>query len=175
MTIKGTFSGNANVKLIMGGNVVREVSTTGEFTDPVIMYGDGVDRIFQVEVENDTSNTVAVEVKIQQLDREYITTGSIRFKTWVAKPTRTMTASASIGTAGTYNAQDNIPDMGVMEFLSSIFKMFNIIAEVDADLNVSTKHYDHFMSEGEVKDVTEYVDVSAVSYTHLTLPTKRIV
>ena len=43
-----------------------------------------------------------------------------------------MTASASIGTAGTYSAQKNIPDMGVMEFLSSIFKMFNIIAEVDA-------------------------------------------
>ena len=161
VTIKGTFSGNANVKLLMGGNVVREVSTTGEFTDPVVLYGSGADRIFQVEVENDTSNTVAVEVKIRQLDREYITTGSIRFKTWVSKPTRTMTASASIGTAGTYNAQDNIPDMGVMDFLSSIFKMFNIIAEVDSDLNVSTKHYDHFMSEGEVKDVTEYVDVSA--------------
>jgi len=160
VTIKGTFTGNANVKLIMGGNVVREVSTTGESTDPVIMYGDGVDRIFQVEVENDTSNTVAVEVKILQFDREYITAGTISFKTWIPKPTRTMTASASIGTAGTYSAQDNIPDMGVMEFLSSIFKMYNIIAEVDADLNVSTKHYDHFMSEGEVKDVTEYVDVS---------------
>jgi hypothetical protein len=71
-----------------------------------------------------------------------------------------MTASASIGTAGTYSAQKNIPDMSVMEFLSSIFKMFNIIAEVDASLNVSTKHYDHFMSEGEVKDFTKYVDVS---------------
>ena len=48
--------------------------------------------------------------------------GTINFKTWVAKPTRTMTASASIGTAGTYSAQKNIPDMGVMEFLSSIFQ-----------------------------------------------------
>ena len=50
--------------------------------------------------------------------------------------------------------------MSVMEFLSSIFKMFNIIAEVDASLNISTKHYDYFMSQGEVKDFTEYVDVS---------------
>jgi len=161
VTIKGTFSGNANIKLIMGGNVVREVSTTGDFTDPIVVYGSQASRIFQVEVENDTSNTVDIQVRIVQFDREYTTIGSLRFKTWVVKPARTMTASASIGTAGTYNAQGNIPDMGVMEFLSSIFKMFNIIAEVDADLNVSTKHYDHFMSEGEVKDVTEYVDVSA--------------
>ena len=160
VSINGTFSGNATVKLKMGGNVVREVSVSGAYTDPVIMYGDGTDRIFQVEVENDVSNTVAIAVRLSQYDKEYITSGTINYKNWVAKPTRNMTASASIGTAGTYSAQKNIPDMSVMEFLSSIFKMFNIIAEVDASLNVSTKHYDHFMSEGEVKDFTKYVDVS---------------
>ena len=160
VTVKGTFSGNATIKLKMGGNVVREVSVSGDYTDPVIIYGSSTDRIFQVEVENDVSNTAAITVRLSQYDREYATAGTINFKTWVAKAIRTMTASASIGTAGTYSAQKNIPDMSVMEFLSSIFKMFNIIAEVDANLNVSTKHYDHFMSEGEVKDFTKYVDVS---------------
>ena len=165
VSINGTFSGSATVKLKIGGNVVREVSVSGAYTDPIVIYGDTTDKIFQVEVENDTSNTVAIAVRLGQADREYPTTsgvpiGGANFKIWVAKPTRTMTASASIGTAGTYSAQKNIPDMGVMEFLSSIFKMFNIIAEVDASLNVSTKHYDHFMSEGEVKDFTKYVDVS---------------
>jgi hypothetical protein len=160
VSVKGTFSGNATIKLKMGGNVVREVSVSGDYTDPVIIYGSSTDRIFQVEVENDVSNTAAITVKLSQYDREYATAGTINFKTWVAKPTRTMTASVSIGTAGTYSAQKNIPDMSVMEFLSSIFKMFNIIAEVDTDLNISTKHYDFFMSEGEVKDFTKYVDVS---------------
>ena len=160
VAIRGTFSGNATLKLKVGGNVVREVSVSGDYTDRFIVYGDYTDRIFQVEVENDVSNTVAITVRLSQYDKEYATAGTINFKTWVAKPTRTMTASASIGTAGTYSAQKNIPDMGVMELLSSIFKMFNIIAEVDASLNVSTKHYDHFMSEGEVKDFTKYVDVS---------------
>ena len=160
VAIRGTFSGNATVKLKMGGVVVREVSVSGDYTDPVVIYGDDTDTIFQVEVENDVSNTVAITVRLSQYDREYAIAGTTNFKTWIVKPTRTMTASASIGTAGTYSAQKNIPDMGVMEFLSSIFKMFNIIAEVDADLNISTKHYDHFMSEGEVKDFTKYVDVS---------------
>ena len=160
VAIRGTFSGNATLKLKVGGNVVREVSVSGDYTDRFIVYGDYTDRIFQVEVENDVSNTVAITVRLSQYDKEYATAGTINFKTWVAKPTRTMTASVSIGTAGTYSAQKNIPDMSVMDFLSSIFKMFNIIAEVDASLNVSTKHYDHFMSEGEVKDFTKYVDVS---------------
>ena len=161
VTVKGTFSGAANIKLIMGGNVVREVSTTGEFTERVVLYGHQASRIFQVEVENDTSNTVDIQVRVVQFDNEYPISGQSNFKVYIFKSAHSILAQAVIGNAGTYNAQDNIPDMPVMEFLSSIFKMFNIIAEVDSSLNVSTKHYDHFMSEGEVKDVTEYVDVSA--------------
>eukprot|EP01052_Picozoa_sp_SAG31_P053102 SAG31_NODE_13448_length_869_cov_0.564935_2_plen_125_part_01 len=125
----------------MGGNVVREVSVSGDFTDAVVLYGDGTDTIFQVEAETDDSlgNTVDVTVNIEQHDKEYTTAGTIIFKAWVYKSLRVMTSQAVIGTVGTYSAQKNIPDMSVMEFLSSIFKMFNIIAEVDADLSISTK------------------------------------
>ena len=160
--VKGTFSGSATVKLRMAGNVVREVNVTGAYTDPVVIYGDSTDVIFQVDVETDdaSGNTVDVTVRIDQFDNQYVVAGSIRYKEWVFKSTRNMTAQSVIGTVGTYSAQKNIPNMSVMEFLSSIFKMFNVIAEVDASLNVSTKHYDHFMSEGEVKDFTKYVDVS---------------
>jgi len=49
-----------------------------------------------------------------------------------------------------------------MEFLSSLFKMFNIVAEVDEDLNISTKHFDHYMSQSSrLKDLSKYVDVSS--------------
>jgi hypothetical protein len=161
VTIKGTFSGTATVKLKMGGEVVREVSVSGDYTDPVILYGSSTDRIFQVEVDCDTSNVVDIQVNLSQYDKEYITAGTINFKTWVYKSLKTMTAQAVVGTARTYDAQSNIPDMSVMEFLSSLFKMFNIIAEVGEDLSISTKHYDYFMSEGAVKDFTKYVDVSA--------------
>ena len=160
VSVKGAFTSDCTIKLKMGGDVVREVSTSGDFTDPVIIYGDATDKIFQVEVESDTSQSVNLTVEIKQFDKEYVTAGTITYKFWTPKPTRTMTALAVLGTARTYSAQKNLPDMSVMEFLSSIFKMFNIIAEVDADLNISTKHYDHFMSEGEIKDFTEYVDVS---------------
>ena len=160
VSIKGTFTGNATLKLKVGGNVIREVSVSGDYTDDFIVYGDYTDRLFQVEVESQTSNTITVLVRLKQYDKEYATSGNINFKQWVYKSQRVMTATASTGTAKTYSVQKNIPDMSVMEFLSSIFKMFNIIAEVDSNLNVSTKHYDHFMSEGEVKDFTKYVDVS---------------
>ena len=158
ISVKGTFSGGATIKLKVGGNVVREVSVSGDYTDAFVVYGDYTSRIFQVEVETNTSNSVSLTTRIQQYDREYV--GINNFKTWVFKNIYYITASASTGTAGTYSVQKNLPDMSVMEFLSSIFKMFNIIAEVDASLNISTKHYDYFMSQGEVKDFTEYVDVS---------------
>ena len=158
IAVKGTFSGNATIKLKVGGNVVREVSTSGDYTEAFMVYGDYTSRIFQVEVDTDVSNSAAITVKIQRYDKEYI--GSLNFKSWVYKAIHYLTASASTGTTGTYSVQKNLPDMSVMEFLSSIFKMFNIIAEVDSDLNISTKHYDFFMSQGEVKDFTEYVDVS---------------
>ena len=160
VTIRGTFSGGATLKLKVGGNVIREVSVSGDYTERYVVYGDYTSRIFQVEVDTDTSNTVSVLVNIKKYDKEYSTSGTINFKTWVYKSLSVLTASAVTGTTGTYSVQKNLPDMSVMEFLSSIFKMFNIIAEVDANLNIETKHYDYFMSQGEVKDFTEYVDVS---------------
>lgn len=158
ISVKGTFSGDATIKLKVGGNVVREVSVSGDYTDSFVVYGDYSSRIFQVEVETNTSNSASITTRIQQYDKEYI--GVNNLKTWVYKNIYYMTASASTGTTGTYSVQRNLPDMSVMDFLSSIFKMFNIIAEVDSDLSISTKHYDYFMSQGEVKDFTEYVDVS---------------
>ena len=158
--VKGTFSTDCTIKLKVGGNVIREVSVSGDYTDLYRIHGDANDLIFQVEVEGDTSLSANITVEIQQWDAEYVTSGTITYKTWAITSLRTMTAVAVLGTARTYSAQKNLPDMSVMDFLTSIFKMFNIVAEVDADLNISTKHYDHFMSEGEVKDFTKYVDVS---------------
>jgi hypothetical protein len=158
--VKGTFSINSTIKLRMGSQIVREVEVSGDYTDAVVIYGHYTDRIFQVEVESDSSTSVNLEVEVKQFDREYTTFGNNTFGLWVYKTQHIMTALAVVGTARTYSAQSNMPDISVMEFLSSLFKMFNIIAEVDEDLNISTKHYDHFMSEGEVKDFTKYVDVS---------------
>ncbi len=160
VSVKGTFTGDVTIKLRLGSNVVREVSTSGEYTEELIVYGDYTDRIFQVEVDTDVSNSASILVRLKQYDREYEILGTITFKRWVYKSLFVLTASASTGTIGTYSVQNNLPDMSIMELLSSIFKMFNIVAEVDDNLNISTKHYDYFMSQGEVKDFTEYVDVS---------------
>ena len=160
--VKGTFSGESTIKFKMGGEIIRQVDVSGDYTSNLSLYGDTTDRIFQIEVWSDGLNTVDLSVDIRMLDREYITTGSVNnnFKTWVVKSQHTITAQGLVGTAQTYSAITNMPDMNIMEFLSSLFKMFNIIAEVDNDLNISTKHYDFFMSQGEVKDFTKYIDSS---------------
>tara|TARA_R110000744_G_scaffold37582_2_gene86013 strand:- start:1272 stop:3671 length:2400 start_codon:yes stop_codon:yes gene_type:complete len=162
--VKGVFNTTATVKLKLGGQVVREISASNTYTENFRVLGNRNDAIFQVEVESEGNPSVDITVQITGSNREYTPAqvGNHIFKSWTYSPLISgfLEADAAVGTANTYDAQKNLPTMTIMEFLTSIFKQFNIIAEVDSDLNISTKHYDHFMSEGSVKDITKYVDVT---------------
>ncbi len=59
-----------------------------------------------------------------------------------------------------YLVRDNLPTMKVIDFLSDIFKRFNIVATVDKDLNVETKHFDAYVNQGNTIDISPYVDIS---------------
>ena len=62
--------------------------------------------------------------------------------------------------------QDNIPDIGILEFLTGIFKMFNLTAFIEDDPSsddfgkVVVKTLDSFYSGGTSRDITEFVDTS---------------
>ena len=58
-----------------------------------------------------------------------------------------------------------MPDLKVIDFLSILFKSFNVIAEVDDSLNISTTHYDTFMAQGTVKDISKYVSTANYNIT----------
>jgi len=68
--------------------------------------------------------------------------------------------SVTSGAAGSkYSVKDNLPKMKVKDFLTTLFKQFNIVTVVDL-LDVKTFHYDYFMASGETIDITKYVDSS---------------
>lgn len=53
---------------------------------------------------------------------------------------------------------DNIPNMKVMDFMSNIFKLFNLTAYVLPDSKIYVETLDTFYADGVAYDITRYVD-----------------
>jgi hypothetical protein len=66
-----------------------------------------------------------------------------------------------------------IPEMKVIDFLSGIFKMFNLTAFVNNSGTIVVKTLDSYYSGGTTYDITEYVDVDS-SQVNIALPFKEI-
>ena len=170
--VKGTFSGDCSVRLRQNSQVVRTVQVSGQFTETFNVGINNLNDRFDVEVESDANETVAINISIHQYYLyEYEMGGSTHggsgpttYYQWRSQTVNAYTGQVVLGDSQTYTVGRNIPTMTIMEFLSSLFKMFNIVAEVDEDLNISTKHFDHYMSQGSrLKDLSKYVDVSSYS------------
>lgn len=58
------------------------------------------------------------------------------------------------------NVPEQMPDMTVIDFLTSIFKMFNLTAEVNENKEITIKPLDVFYSEGRDIEISKYIDVS---------------
>lgn len=58
-----------------------------------------------------------------------------------------------------FNITQQIPKMKVLDFLTSIFRMFNLVAYVEGGV-VVVKDLDSFYASGDSYDITRYVDVS---------------
>lgn len=65
-------------------------------------------------------------------------------------------ATQSIGSEPSFNISEQIPEMKVMDFLSALFKMFNLVATVDENNVVTVKTLDVYYGEGDVRDITKY-------------------
>jgi hypothetical protein len=73
----------------------------------------------------------------------------------------------------TFNIADNMPDMKIIDFLSSLFKMFNLVAYVDDNDKIQVQTLDEFYSTEE-RDISEYIDVEK-SQVNAALPYKEII
>ena len=57
--------------------------------------------------------------------------------------------------------QDYIPKMKVLDFLTGLFKMFNLVAYVKKNNStIYVQTFDDFMTLGTSRDITEYVDIN---------------
>ena len=74
----------------------------------------------------------------------------------------------------TFDITQQIPNIKVIDFLSGLFKMFNLTAFVDEITNeIVVKDLDSFYSSGSSYDITKYLDVSN-SQVNIALPYREI-
>jgi hypothetical protein len=66
-----------------------------------------------------------------------------------------------------------IPEMKVIDFLTGIFKIFNLTAYVEDDGTIKVQTLDDFYSTGLEYDITDYVDITK-SQINTSLPYKQI-
>jgi hypothetical protein len=59
-----------------------------------------------------------------------------------------------------FRASEQIPEMKVIDFLSGLFKLFNLTAYVTTDGKIKVQTLDDFYASGTTRDITEYVDTS---------------
>ena len=71
-----------------------------------------------------------------------------------------------------YNILQQIPKMKVLDFLTSLFKMFNLVAYLEDDIIV-VKKLEEFYSQGTTYDITKYIDVNK-SQVNSSLPFREI-
>ena len=83
--------------------------------------------------------------------------------------------------ASTFTADDNFefivklqtPDIKIIDFLTALFKMFNLIAYVKADGSIYVDTLDNFYATSTNYDITKYIDVKTSS-VDVALPYREI-
>jgi hypothetical protein len=157
LRMKGTWAGDAKLKMFRNGYIIATSSVSGQIKQ-VSAGNDG--DVYTFTVESDTALSADIEISVYQYVYQ-LEEGQFGLEGYYLNAIFPLDATATVGLVDTFVVHEHMPKMKIMEFLSSLFKMFNLVAQVDNELNISTKHYDHFMSEGELKDITDYVDIES--------------
>lgn len=82
--------------------------------------------------------------------------------------TFTFTANQTLSTDLLFDINTNIPKMKVIDFLTALFKMFNLTAFYDGT-QIVVEPLDDFYAGGTSRDITKYVDVSSSTILPSTL------
>lgn len=86
---------------------------------------------------------------------------------FISSTSHTITASPL------WNAQQQIPNMKVIDFLTGLFKMFNLTAYKNKAGEIVVQTLDDFYASGTTRDISKYVDIND-SQVDAALPFKEI-
>lgn len=137
----------------------------------VAIYRDGAKRIERLNVTDTTLFLNALgEAKLGSTYQVFASSASsndITF-TWVTtkqepfNPQETnnfvVTTGVGSGADTSFFITQQLPEMKIVDFLSGLFKMFNLVAELSEDNVLTVKTIDQFYAGGVFRDISQYVD-----------------
>ena len=96
----------------------------------------------------------------------------------ITQTSETKSSSQTLyGSPFRFNIKENMPEMKVIDFLSSLFKMFNLVAYVDYEIGavqvIQVETLDDYYARGREQDITKYVDIKK-SKVDSAIPFKEI-
>lgn len=127
--------------------------TTTEFEFTAANYG--WNALIDVYVEIEANNTLSISqsLVVERLLRPYPTSSNITV-VWTANYSASQTAIQN-----TFFIAKQMPKMKVIDFLSGLFKMFNLVVrKIDGKIDVQRAA--DYMNQGNTYDITRYVDVN---------------
>ena len=150
------------LKASTGETIFEQTQTGNSFTYADIKtenYGYGeLDIIVEVTSNNTITMTQDVEVtKFRRLNP----LSSLFTIQWIAEYDAVVS-----NTGNTFYVNKNMPDMKVMDFLSGLFKMFNLVVFKEGD-KIDVQLAKFYMNQGTSYDITKYVDMSSSSVERL--------
>jgi len=130
----------------------------------------------QLETQTDfTSGTYTFSVKCASL-QNFTLNSRVSFtnKPITGTPSIRFKATASTAVTRKYESHKFIPEMKVMDFLTGLFKMFNLTAYITDDREIIVQTLDdYYSSSNNYYDITEFVDKQS-SIVNNVLPYKQI-
>ena len=146
------------------GEIIVKDKTTNEllFFEEDITFQSGVNQnisLMNLTSGNLDSRTYDIEFRINCQTQETFSSVTMR----ITKNSSTIhdyTATNKVLNDNIF-IQDYLPQMKVIDFLTGLFKMFNLVAYNRlGDSTIYVETFDDFMTEGLTRDITKYIDVS---------------
>lgn len=72
-----------------------------------------------------------------------------------------------------FNIKDNMPEMKIIDFLSNLFKMFNLVAYVQDDDTIQVEPLDTYYARYRDQDITKYIDITK-SQVNAAIPFREV-
>ena len=174
LNLKSTTSNTNPYKISIRKNGIEvansgEITSGLEFTTSVPASEIEQDAQYTVYIESDFNITFSnITFQVYKYDNTNIPAPPIIYSKGYAITNFVYTSSFE------FDITQQIPDIKVIDFLSGLFKMFNLTAFVERnETEVTVKTLDSFYSLGGSYDITKYVDVSK-SQVNVALPYRKI-
>lgn len=161
-------SANAPIEIVSKDKTTNEllgvqdrISTTSAMTVPFtnLTSGNLSSRVFDPEIRFNNNTSQAITFSAQS---SYPSAFGLQIdKTVNGVTTQHFYGNSSFQLAYMVFIQDYLPKMKVLDFLTGLFKMFNLVAYTKrGSTKIYVQTFDDFMTLGTSRDITKYIDIN---------------